>query len=147
MDWQLELTIALRAFVATLLGVLIGIEREISRRGAGIRTYAAVALGASAFSAISGHIEGADPSRIAANVVTGVGFLCAGVILRQSGRTVGLNTAAGLWATASVGMAVGLGMYTLGALLTALVILVMVSHRFFEARRISDPNDKDVGSD
>jgi len=132
--------------VATLLGVLIGIEREISRRGAGVRTYAAVALGASAFSAISAHIEGGDPSRIAANVVTRVGFLCAGVILRHSGRTVGLNTAAGLWATASVGMAVELGMYTLGVLLAALIILVMVSHRFFWAQRISDRTNEDEDS-
>lgn len=128
MDWQVELIIAMRALIAAVLGAIIGIDRYYHGREAGVRTYSAVALGACAFSAISQHLPGADPSRIASNVVTGVGFLGAGVILRHSGRTTGLTTAATVWATSAVGMAVGLGMYLLGIVLAALVSAVLLVH-------------------
>lgn len=120
---------ALRAVVAALLGAFIGWERE-QHGEAGIRTYAAVSLGACAFGLVSAHVFGAsDPTRIAAGVVTGVGFLCAGVIMHERGHVAGLTTAATIWATASVGLAVAYGMYLLGTL-TALIIfgLLAVHH-------------------
>ena len=127
MDWETEILMAARTLLAALLGGLIGFERERHGREAGIRTYAAVALGACVFGLVSAHVVGgADPTRIAAGVVTGVGFLGAGVILREQGRVAGLTTAATIWATASVGLAVAYGMYVLG-LLTATIIFALLA--------------------
>lgn len=127
MDWSIEGLMVLRAVVAVALGAIIGWERERHGREAGIRTYAAVALGACVFGLVSAHVAGAsDPTRIAASVVTGVGFLGAGVILRDQGRIAGLTTAATIWATAAMGLAVAYGMYVLGAL-TALIIFGLLA--------------------
>jgi len=129
MDWSLELLMAGRALLAALLGALIGWERVRHGREAGIRTYAAVSLGACVFGLISSHVsESADPARIAAQVVTGVGFLGAGVIMREKGRITGLTTAATLWASASVGLGIAFGMYTLGLLSTVIVFSLLAAH-------------------
>ena len=131
MDWNLELLMAGRAMLAALLGALIGLEREQHGREAGIRTYAAVSLGACVFGLISSHVStGFDPTRIAAGVVTGVGFLGAGVILREQGRISGLTTAATIWATSSVGLAIAFGMYVLGALATLITFALLAVHHF-----------------
>ncbi|MFZ5526250.1 MAG: MgtC/SapB family protein [Pseudomonadota bacterium] len=121
MDWYTELFFAARMLYAALLGALVGYERERDGCEAGIRTFAAVSFGSCAFSLISLHVVGGDPTRIAAQVVTGIGFIGAGVILQVKGRTSGLTTAATVWACASVGMASAFGMYLL-ALLTALLL-------------------------
>lgn len=125
-----DLEIVMRVFIAFLLGALIGWERE--RHGgisAGIRTYGAISLGACVFGVVSFSIAGADPSRVAAQVVSGIGFLGGGLIFRQQkeeGAYVsGLTTAATLWATAAVGLAVALGMYTI-SFLTALLIYALL---------------------
>lgn len=125
-----DLEIIMRVVTAFLLGALIGWERE--RHGgisAGIRTYGAIALGACVFGVVSFSIAGADPSRVAAQVVSGIGFLGGGLIFRQQkeeGAYVsGLTTAATLWATAAVGLAVALGMYTI-SFLTALLIYALL---------------------
>jgi putative Mg2+ transporter-C (MgtC) family protein len=126
-----NLEIIMRVFIAFLLGALIGWERE--RHGgisAGIRTYGAIALGACTFGIVSFSIGGgADPSRVAAQVVSGIGFLGGGLIFRQQkeeGAYVsGLTSAATLWATAAVGLAVALGMYTI-SLLTAILIYALL---------------------
>ena len=128
LDWQLEGLYAVRALVATLLGAAIGWERQHHGRDAGVRTYGAVALGACVFSVISAHVPGADPTRIAANIVTGMGFLGAGVIFRAGDRTLGLTTAATLWATAAIGTAVGFGMYPLAILTAGIVFAVLAAH-------------------
>ena len=131
MDWNLELLMAGRAILAALFGGLIGWEREQHGREAGIRTYAAVALGACVFGLISFHVSASsDSTRIAAGVVTGVGFLGAGVILREQGRTAGLTTAATIWATSSVGLAIAFGMYVLGALTTLITFALLAAHHF-----------------
>lgn len=130
MDWKLELMFAVRALVAAVLGGFIGWEREWHGREAGIRTYASVALGSCVFALISSHIPGAEPSRLAANIVTGVGFLGAGIILRERGRTVGLTTAATIWSTAAVGTAVGFGMYLLATLTSLIIFGVLAAHHF-----------------
>lgn len=129
MDWNEEALMALRVVVAVLLGGLVGWEREWHGREAGIRTYGAVALGACVFALISTHLTtGNNPHVIAAGVVTGIGFLGAGVILHDQGSVVGLTTAATLWATASIGLAVGYGMYTLAVLVSLLVFGLLSLH-------------------
>ncbi len=137
MDWQTEILMAARTILAAVLGGLIGFERERHGREVGIRTYAAVALGACVFGLVSAHVIGAaDPTRIAAQVVTGVGFLGAGVILHERGRIAGLTTAATIWATASVGLAVAYGMYLLGVLTAAIVFALLAVHDLPFWRRI-----------
>lgn len=129
MDWNVEALMAWRALMAALLGAFIGWEREQHGREAGVRTYAAVSLGACVFGLVSAHVTGAtDPTRIAAGVVTGVGFLGAGVIMREQGRIAGLTTAATIWATASVGLAVAYGMYLLSALTAAIIFGLLALH-------------------
>lgn len=125
MDWNSELMLACRIIYAALLGGMIGWERENKDQNAGLRTYMAVAVGSCTFSIVSQHSLG-DPSRIAAQVVTGMGFIGAGVILQVRGQVQGLTTAATLWATAAVGMAIAFGMFLL-PLLCAILIFGMLS--------------------
>lgn len=130
MNWETELIYVAHVLLAAFLGSLIGLERERHVGLAGIRTHAAVAIGACLFGLISFHITGpADPSRIAAQIVSGVGFLGAGVILRDRGRVRGLTTAATLWATASVGLAVANAMFILAISTTLLLIGLLSLHR------------------
>jgi putative Mg2+ transporter-C (MgtC) family protein len=128
MDWQLELLFALRTVMATVLGGLIGLERLMHESPAGMRTYASVAMGACVFALISQHIPGAEPSRMAANIVVGIGFLGAGIIMQIGSKALGLTTAATIWVTAAVGTAVGFGMYVLATLATLIVIAILVAH-------------------
>jgi putative Mg2+ transporter-C (MgtC) family protein len=122
-----DLEMFFRVIFACLLGCLIGWERERHRHisSAGIRTYGAISLGACAFGIVSLYIENADASRVAAQVVTGIGFLGGGIIFRQGDYVSGLTTAATLWATAAVGLAVAVGMY-LTSLLTAVLIFLLL---------------------
>ncbi|MCZ2113362.1 MAG: MgtC/SapB family protein [Anaerolineae bacterium] len=125
--WTTELTYAGRLLLAVVLGLVIGYERERRRRAAGLRTFGTVALGACLFSIISFVVvpEGRETTRIAAQVVTGIGFLGAGVILHGQEQVRGLTTAATLWATAAVGMAAGYGLYIM-AVVTTLLLLVLL---------------------
>lgn len=116
----------LKLLVAVLVGGLIGSEREF-RHGMGLRTLILVCLGATMFTIYSDLFawgEG-DPRRIAAAVVSGVGFLGAGVILREHGRVLGLTTAASVWIVAALGMGIGIEMYGLVAVGTALVFVIL----------------------
>lgn len=129
MDWNQEALMALQVVVAVVLGGFVGWEREWHAREAGIRTYGAVSLGACAFALLSTHITtGNNPHVIAAGVVTGIGFLGAGVILRDQGNVVGLTTAATLWATAAIGLATGYRMYTLAILVSFIVFGLLALH-------------------
>lgn len=133
MDWNIELLFVLRICIAVILGGFIGWEREGHGRDAGIRTYASVALGACVFGLISLHAPGAtDNTRIASGIVMGIGFLGAGIIFRDQDGVKGLTTAATIWATASVGLAIAYGMYILGVF-SALIIysLLAVHHLHF----------------
>lgn len=118
----------LRLLVAGFLGGLIGYERELRSKEAGVRTHILVALGASLFMIISQHgFAGAarfDAARVAAGVVTGIGFLGGGLIIKKS-HVSGLTTAAGLWVTASIGLGVGGGLYWVAAICAALVLICM----------------------
>jgi putative Mg2+ transporter-C (MgtC) family protein len=122
-DWEL----VGRLFLAALLGFFIGLERELRGQAAGERTHALVALGAAAFALISGRaFPGGDTARVAAGVVTGIGFLGAGMILKREGEKIeGLTTAAGLWAVGAMGLAIGSGMYLLGVVTALLVGMIL----------------------
>ena len=128
-DLTAQLDFAARLIVAAALGGLVGAEREIHGHPAGIRTHMLVALGSALFTVLSIHGfgqgpgSGIDPTRIAAQIVTGIGFLGAGAILKDGVVIRGLTTAASLWATAAVGLATGAGEYVI-ALVATTVILV-----------------------
>ena len=125
----------LRLFVAAILGGVIGLEREYRAKEAGFRTHFLVALGSGLFMILSqfgfddvlGHYElvSLDPSRIASQVVTGIGFIGAGTIIFQKHVVRGLTTAAGLWVTSAIGMTAGTGMYVLSTATTVLVLLCL----------------------
>lgn len=122
----MTLDIFLRIFVALILGGLIGLEREYRSKEAGFRTHFLVALGSALFTMLSqyGFKYGlGDSSRVAAQIVSGIGFLGAGTIIFQRNFIRGLTTAAGLWVTAAVGMACGCGMYILAGVSTLLVLI------------------------
>lgn len=124
MDSILELT--LRLSVALLLGGLIGIEREYRSKDAGFRTHFLVSMGSALFCIVSQFgfgIDLKDSSRVAAQVVSGIGFLGAGTIIFQKNMVRGLTTAAGLWVTAAIGLACGTGMYLAAAITTGMVLL------------------------
>ena len=131
---------ALRLFVAGAMGVLIGLEREYRAKEAGYRTHFLVALGSALMMIVSqyGFMEvlktdliRLDPSRIAAQVVSGIGFIGAGTIILQTQMVRGLTTAAGIWATSGIGLAVGAGMYAVGISATLLVLLGLETLSYF----------------
>jgi putative Mg2+ transporter-C (MgtC) family protein len=121
--------------LAGILGMLIGAEREHKGKAAGLRTYMLVALGAAVFTIMSAqaHLGGVvdpnavtfDPTRIAAQVVVGIGFIGAGMIILRQDKVRGLTTAAGLWVTSAIGMSVGFGFYAVAIYTTLLVVLVL----------------------
>jgi putative Mg2+ transporter-C (MgtC) family protein len=117
----------IRIVIAAFLGGVIGYERARDKKPAGIRTHLLVCMGAALFTVISiwGFAGNADPSRVAAGVVVGIGFLGAGTILRQERGVAGLTTAAGIWAVAAVGVAIGAGLYVVGAVAAAIVPLAL----------------------
>lgn len=121
----------IRLLLAAGLGAAIGYQREREQKPAGLRTHVLIALGAALFTAagIFGFASG-DPSRIAAGIVTGIGFLGAGAILhRQGGIVIGLTTAASIWAVAAIGLAVGAGQYLLSLVATVLsLVILMLPH-------------------
>jgi len=131
-DVSLQFELAIRLLVAAALGAAIGFEREIHAHPAGMRTHLLVSEGSAIFTVLSiygfvgvlpsGEGSPPDPTRIAAQIVSGIGFLGAGAILKSGTSIRGLTTAASLWATAAVGVAVGAGEYAVGAVGTAIVL-------------------------
>lgn len=139
MDVKVELVIVSQLLVSFILGAFIGLDRERHGRDAGIRTYAAVCIGATLFTAVANHLVNdiAAASRVIANIITGVGFLGAGIIYRNNTANTshGLTTAATVWCTAAVGVAVGLKMFIIavvGAL--ALYFLLSLHHQKWYTR-------------
>lgn len=120
-----------QVLLAVVLGAAIGFEREVQGKAAGIRTYALVALGACLFTIVSAHgfseFSGAgfDPSRIAAQIVTGIGFIGAGVIFLREDVVYGLTTAAGLWTSAAIGVAVGAELYEIAVFAAVISLLIL----------------------
>ena len=127
-----------RILVAATFGGILGLERDMHGRGAGLRTHLLVSAGAALFMILSTHVatfgvvvgidfsKVTDPGRIAAQIVTGIGFLGAGVIIREGFSVRGLTTAACLWVTAAIGMASGAGMYLVATITTALALFSLV---------------------
>ena len=136
-QWDMEMFF--RVIFACFLGGLIGWERERHRNiiSAGIRTYGAIALGSCAFGIVGLYILNSDPSRVASQVVTGIGFLGGGIIFRQGDYVTGLTTAATLWATAAVGLAVSVGMYLIALLIALLIFLLLYLPRLDWRKKIS----------
>ncbi|MGM9718249.1 MgtC/SapB family protein [Prevotella sp. P2-180] len=128
------LDITLRLITAMVLGGVIGIEREFRSKDAGFRTHFLVALGSALFTVVSQYgfgIDLKDSSRVAAQVVSGIGFLGAGTIIFQKNMVRGLTTAAGLWVTAAIGLACGTGLYVVATITTALVLIGLESLHTF----------------
>lgn len=134
--YRLGLHYILRMFVAGVCGFVIGFERKNRAKGAGIRTHFMVAMAAALMMIVSMYsfndpifpegVRVADPTRIAAQIVSGVGFLGAGMIFVHKNTISGLTTAAGIWATAGIGMAIGAGMYIIGIVATLLVLFAQI---------------------
>ena len=124
-DLAAELSIVARLLLGAVLGALIGLEREFHDHPAGMRTHLLVSVGSASFTILSLEAFGApdaDPGRIAAQIVSGIGFLGAGAILKYGGSVRGLTTAASLWATAAVGMAAGGAAWIVAAVTTAIIV-------------------------
>jgi putative Mg2+ transporter-C (MgtC) family protein len=134
-----EVELGLRLVVALILGLILGTEREIRGHPAGIKTMGLISIGACMFTAM-GLLpvfgKNVDPTRIAAQIVTGVGFLGAGAILRTGDDVHGLTTAASIWVAAAVGMSVGFGYYAVAVFTTVLVVGMLVALRPVEQRFI-----------
>lgn len=135
----IEWNFILRLFVAGLLGGLIGFEREIRAKEAGVRTHFIVALGSALFMIISQYAFTGqfDHSRVAAQVVSGIGFIGAGVIIFQKNVVRGITTAAGLWVAAAIGLACGSGMYDI-AIAATLMTIICLETMHFVTRRIGE---------
>ena len=135
--------ILVRLILATLLGAAIGIERSYRRKPAGLRTNVLITLGSALFSLLSLELGAAagSPDRVAAQIVTGVGFLGAGAILRGRGGVHGLTTAATIWVNAAIGMAAGVGRYEIAAGATVIVLIVLALLPFVESRVENRPEE------
>jgi putative Mg2+ transporter-C (MgtC) family protein len=142
----------LKSGMAILCGGVIGVERELKGKSAGFRTHILICLGSTYFMLVSLLVSGfaepgrpGDPGRVAAQVVTGIGFLCAGTIIQARGQIAGLTTAALIWVVASIGLLIGSGFHLLALLGTALIFLTLtvlgVVERKLLNRRPSVPNN------
>lgn len=122
----LEIELVLRLLLAFALSGLLGFEREVSLKPAGLRTHILVGLGSTLITVLSLYaFPGSDPARVAASIIVGIGFLGAGTILKTEKKVIGLTTAASLWIVASIGVATGAGFYILAIFATILAFLVL----------------------
>ena len=143
MSLVLQAEILLQLILAAFLGMVIGLDREYRNQPAGLRTHMLVGLGSCLFTVLSIYgFPGSDPARVAAQVVVGIGFLGAGTIINRNGETHHLTTAASIWATAAVGMAVGTGAWFLGLGAALLIwIILAVIRRWSKTDPASPKND------
>lgn len=145
-----DLEIIFRLVLASILGGFIGLEREVHGREAGVRTYLLVSLGSALIMVVSeylffkyeGRIPGeffrVDPGRIAAQAITGMGFLGAGVILRYKDTIRGLTTAACMWVVSAIGLAIGSGYYLFGSTVSGITLLSLIGLKVFEKKLSKD---------
>ena len=131
-----EVIIAIRILIAAILGLAIGLQREKRKivqkeyGAAGLRTHALVSLGAALLTAVSIIYFSADPARLAASIMTGIGFIGAGTIIAFQGKIRGLTTAASIWTAAAIGIAAGIGYYTSAIAATVLIVIILELYRF-----------------
>lgn len=154
LDWHGNLTNSLnslevnltnsifRLILSMLLGMIVGAERKRKGQTAGIRTFALISMGACLAMLLSIYVpqeymglKNGDPGRIAAQVITGIGFLGGGAMIQMRGTVKGLTTAAGIWITAIIGMAIGIGMYIVGMAATGLVLLTLITFEQYSKRK------------
>ncbi|MFA6386316.1 MAG: MgtC/SapB family protein [Candidatus Paceibacterota bacterium] len=133
--------IVLRLFIALILGMIIGTERVWAHKTAGMRTYALVSMGSALFVVISNEMvryyagfSGMNPLMIVSQIVVGIGFLGAGIIFNKDSKLVGLTTATGLWVSAGIGMASGLGLFNIAIIATILTLFIFVVLWYIEER-------------
>jgi putative Mg2+ transporter-C (MgtC) family protein len=128
MGIETEIVMALRLLLAAALGAVIGYQRERAQKPAGLRTHTLISTGAALFTiaSIYGFGVAADPSRLAAGIVVGIGFLGAGSIIRTREHVVGLTTAATIWVVAAIGLAAGAGLYIISTITTAIVLIILL---------------------
>jgi putative Mg2+ transporter-C (MgtC) family protein len=125
-----QLELSLRLATGLVLGAIVGFEREMHGQPAGFRTHSLVSTGSALFTIVSAYgFTGSlhDPTRIAAQIVSGIGFIGAGTILQYRGHIRGLTTAASLWSVAAIGMAAGAGMYVMAAIGTGLIVVILTA--------------------
>lgn len=125
MDFDLE--IAFRLVLSFIIGTALGIEREYRSKAAGLRTMIVICLGSTIFTEISISIGGNSPDRIASNIITGIGFLGAGVIFKDGLTISGITTATTIWISAALGMAVGAGEYMIAVVSSVVVLIVLTA--------------------
>lgn len=135
-DWG---QVTFKVILIILLSGIIGLEREIRQKGAGLRTHILVGVGSTLIVLTSIYLFDIykdkaviDPTRIISNIVTGIGFLCAGTIIRAGTNVIGLTTAATLWIVSGLGISVGAGHYSAAAVVTACVVIVLIFVRYLE---------------
>lgn len=125
-----------KLMLSMLLGAIVGFERKSKGQNAGIRTFALISMGATMAMILSVYVlqeyYGGDPGRMAAQVLSGIGFLGAGAIIQMKGSVRGLTTAAGIWIVATIGLAVGIGLYFISIFATGMIIIVLVQFERFE---------------
>ena len=155
---EFDSNITLRVISAIIFGFMLGLEREVTGKFAGLRTHILVCVGACVFTILSlygfryGLADGFnginDPARIAAQIITGIGFIGAGTVMRHGTTVLGITTAATLWVSAAVGMACGCGMFYLGGLVTVSTLIVLIVIRYFERsyiiRKLSEKRRKKI---
>jgi putative Mg2+ transporter-C (MgtC) family protein len=140
-------TAALNVLVALLLGMLLGVERTLAHKTAGLRTYGLVSMGSALFIVIASlagrelGVSSVETMRIMAGIITGIGFLCAGEIIFRNHAVVGLTTAAGLWIASGIGIAAGFGLYLIALFVTILTLLTFTIFWFVE-RGVTEMGDK-----
>jgi len=141
-----------RLVLSMLLGGAVGAERKRKGQIAGIRTFTLISMGACLAMLLSIYVpqvylglKNGDPGRIAAQVITGIGFIGGGAMIHMKGAVRGLTTAAGIWMTAIIGMAVGIGMYFVSVGATALILLTLVAFEHYEKRRRLGQESKVIG--
>ena len=141
-----EIDIVIRLCLAFAAGTVIGLERSSRRQVAGLRTHILIALGSACLMLLSiwlpQQMEGGDPGRIAAQVVTGMGFLGAGAIIKLGNNTRGLTTAASLWLTAAVGLTLGAGMFFAAGVVVILALITLILMHFLERKLFPEDNWK-----
>ena len=146
-DWN----IFLQLFVAALLGGFLGIERALARKTAGLRTFALVSMGSALFVVISEiigsqyvNIAAFDPLRVASQIIIGIGFLGAGLIIFKESKISGLTTAAGLWVSAGIGVSVGYKLYSIAVFVTFLTLFIFTILWFIEVKIKKEANIKNI---
>lgn len=128
----MELFNILPLLLSVFLGFLIGLERESKHKSIGIRTLSLITLGSTIYTLISIYYFNSDPTRVIAQIVTGIGFLGAGIIFKSGGEIKGLTTAATVWTSSGIGVLVGLGLYKIAIISTLLVLIINSLFKYFK---------------